>query len=94
MASRWVRTEIEHALVKERLGNRHVLFPLGLVEFEAVKSWKQFNADIGDDNARRIREFHIPDFSRWKDREAYKAAFDRLLRDLRAGDERDGAAAG
>jgi hypothetical protein len=40
-------------------------------------------SDIGKDSARAIREFHIPDFSKWKaDHDAYKKAFDRLLHDL------------
>lgn len=28
---------------------------------------------------------NIGDFSRWKDRDSYQGAFDRLLRDLKAG---------
>jgi hypothetical protein len=32
--------------------------------------------------AREIREYFIPDFSNWKDHDAYKSAFDRLLKDL------------
>ena len=31
------------------------------------------------------RPRHIGDFSRWNDDERYKAAFERLLRDLQAG---------
>jgi hypothetical protein len=31
------------------------------------------------------RQRHIGYFTRWKDHNAYKAAFDRLLRDLKAG---------
>jgi hypothetical protein len=33
-------------------------------------------------SAREIREFHIPDFSNWKDHDSYRLAFDRLLDDL------------
>jgi hypothetical protein len=36
------------------------------------------------DMAREIREYFIPDFSNWKDHDAYKKAFDRLARDLKA----------
>ncbi|MGA2049574.1 MAG: hypothetical protein ABSG96_17890 [Terracidiphilus sp.] len=46
--------------------------------------WDYFDSDIGKDSARAIREFHIPDFSKWKtDHDAYKLAFDRLLIDLK-----------
>jgi hypothetical protein len=30
------------------------------------------------------RQRHIGDFTRWKDHDAYKEAFDRLTRDLQA----------
>ncbi len=32
------------------------------------------------------REHHIPDFSHWKDHDAFESAFARLLRDLRAAE--------
>ena len=31
-----------------------------------------------------LREYFIPDFSRWKEHDAFEAAFARLLKDLRA----------
>ena len=34
--------------------------------------------------ARTVREYHIPDFSNWKDHEAFEAAFAKLLEDLKA----------
>jgi hypothetical protein len=40
--------------------------------------------DRGIDSAREIREYFIPDFSNWKDHDAYQKAFERLLRDLKA----------
>jgi hypothetical protein len=38
----------------------------------------------GKDSAREIREYFIPDFSRWKDHDSCRKAFERLLRDLKA----------
>ncbi|MGD0878031.1 MAG: hypothetical protein ABSA01_07785 [Anaerolineales bacterium] len=35
-------------------------------------------------SAREIREYFIPDFSNWHDEQSYRAAFERLLQDLRA----------
>jgi hypothetical protein len=31
------------------------------------------------------RTYHIGDFTRWKEHDAYQKALDRLLRDLRVG---------
>jgi hypothetical protein len=38
------------------------MFPITLVPFEEIKSWKAFDADSGEDSAREIREYFIPDF--------------------------------
>jgi uncharacterized protein YjbI with pentapeptide repeats len=83
MASEWVKTEIAHARQKEKSQDRRVLFPITLVNFSQIKKWKSFDADIGTDSAREIREYYIPDFTNWNsDDAAYKKEFDRLLRDL------------
>ena len=84
MTSDWVRTEIAHARQKERAQKRRVLFPIALVPFEAIREWRQFNADFGEDTAREIRGYFIPDFSDWENDGAYMVAFERLQRDLRA----------
>jgi hypothetical protein len=92
MASEWVKTEIALALQKQRNAGRKVLFPISLVSFEKIRPWKCFDADIGKDSAREIREYYIPDFSNWKDHDSYQAAFQRLVRDLKA--EQPGPAEG
>ena len=84
MNSEWVKTEIAHARQKELNENRRVLFPISLVPFETIKQWKNFDADTGKDSAREIREYFIPDFSDWKNHEAYRTAAERLLRDLKS----------
>ncbi len=91
MASKWVRTEIAKARKREERDHRRVLFPVRLVDFEALRDWECFDADIGIDSAREIREYFIPDFSNWKDHDQYQKAFDRLLRDLKAETERAAA---
>jgi hypothetical protein len=60
-----------------------VLFPIRLVSFESLREWKYFDADIGKDSAREIREYFIPDFSTWVDPEAYERALQRLVSSLR-----------
>ena len=47
-------------------------------------NWKNFDTNTGKDSGREIREYFIPDFSNWKNHSAYTAAFERLLRDLKA----------
>jgi hypothetical protein len=70
---------------------RQVLFPIALVPYSRIKTWKLFDAETGIDSAREIREYFIPDFSNWKDHGSYAKAFDRLVRDLKA-EPRDNAA--
>jgi hypothetical protein len=82
--SEWVKTEIARARKREVREQRRVLFPIRLVDFEELQDWENFDADIGKDSAREIREYFIPDFSQWKDHDSYLKAFDRLLRDLTA----------
>lgn len=84
MDSEWVKTEIANARQKEKDQGRRSLFPIALVSFSEIKKWKSFDADIGKDSAREIREYFIPDFSNWKENESYQKSFDRLLRDLKA----------
>jgi hypothetical protein len=54
------------------------------VDFDTLRDWECFDADAGKDSAREVREYFIPDFSQWKNHDAYTHAFDRLLRDLKA----------
>ncbi|MGA2218235.1 MAG: toll/interleukin-1 receptor domain-containing protein [Terracidiphilus sp.] len=82
MKSEWVKTEIAKARKREIEEGRRVLFPIRLCRFETLRDWECFDAYAGRDSAREIREYFIPDFSNWKDHDAYKQAFDRLLHDL------------
>ena len=63
--------------------NRRKLFPLRLVDFKTIQNWGCFDADWGKDLGVEVREYFIPDFSDWQDHDAFEAAFDRLLRDLK-----------
>ncbi len=84
MASEWVKTEIAKALKRGAQEKRQMLFPVALVPYDpAVTEWECFDADRGKDSAREVREYYIPDFSNWKDRDAYQAAFQRLVKDLK-----------
>lgn len=87
IASPWVSTEIAKARKIEDEEGRQVLFPIRLCGMEEIKKWKEFDADIGKDSAKEIREYMIPDFSDWKNPASYQKAFEKLLRDLK-GDPR------
>jgi len=88
MQSEWVMTEIRNARSIEVKENRRKLFPIRLVDYEAIKKWKCFDADIGKDLAVELREYYIPDFSNWKDHDSFEKEFAKLLRDLRAEEKR------
>jgi uncharacterized protein YjbI with pentapeptide repeats len=88
MNSEWVKTEIANARQKELAQGGRVLFPITLVPFETVKKWKNFDPDTGKDSAREIREYYIPDFSDWKSHDKYQDAFERLLKDLKAEEQK------
>jgi hypothetical protein len=84
MGSNWAKTEIANACAKEQQQKRQMLFPISLVPFDRVRSWKLFDADNGIDTAREIREYFVLDFSNWKDNNSYAKAFDLLVRSLKA----------
>ena len=86
MHSAWVKTEIANARRREVTQKRQILFPIRLVDDEAISTWTCFDADTGKDAAREIREYDIPDFSAWKMHAAFEQAFARLLHDLKADD--------
>ncbi len=56
--------------------------------FETLRNWERFDADSGKDLAVEVREYYIPDFSQWKDHDAFEVAFNRLLRDLKQEDKK------
>ncbi len=76
VASQWVEQEVETALAKERKEQRTVLFPIRLdgAVMEMEGGWPAL--------VRNTR--NIGDFTRWKRRDTYQKALDRLLRDLKA----------
>ncbi len=83
LKSEWVMTEIRKAREVEREQQRSKLFPIRLVDFEVLQRWTCFDSDGGKDLAVEVREYFIPDFTNWKDNDAFEAAFDRLQKDLK-----------
>jgi hypothetical protein len=87
--SDWVQAEVGNTRTREMREKRQMLFPISLVPFDRLKTWTLYDADTGKDVARELREYFIPDFSNWKDHESYQRAFERLVRDLKAGRQGD-----
>jgi uncharacterized protein YjbI with pentapeptide repeats len=88
IASQWVEEEVSAAFEKERKRKKtDVLFPIRLDD-SVMDCDAQWAASL-----RRKR--HIGDLRNWKDHDAYKLAFDRLLRDLqsKAGPSADASSA-
>jgi uncharacterized protein YjbI with pentapeptide repeats len=83
--SDWVRREIKKAAKRQAQENKDVLFPVSLVPFKKLQQWEYWDGDLAKDLAAEIREYLIPDFSNWKNHDAYKKAFDKLLKDLQSG---------
>jgi hypothetical protein len=72
--SYWVETEVSKAFAEERKRKQTVLFPIRLDDtiMRTKKAW-----------AATLREQrHIGDLRRWKDHDAYKESFKRVLDDL------------
>jgi hypothetical protein len=88
MRSEWVKTEIAKARkreIAERKGGGvgQILCPVGLAPFHVIGDWECFDADIGKDSAREIREYFIPDFHEWHNPSIYALAFNYVLAGLR-----------
>lgn len=74
--SEWVKDEVEHAIDLEKERKQSVLFPVRVDDtvMDSKTGWA----------AKVSRQRYIGDFTRWKDYDAYKKAFERLLQDLKA----------
>ena len=88
MKSSWVATEIYLAKQRERKEGRQILFPIAVCPYDKIREWRLFDSDSGEDMAREIRAYFIPDFADWKNRDAFDSAFVRLVQSLRAADKR------
>jgi hypothetical protein len=47
------------------------------------KTLGRLGSIIGEALAEEVRKYHIPDFSNWKNHDAFERAFARLEKDLR-----------
>ncbi len=90
--SKWVEIEIVKARKRERAEGtdgkeKRVLFPvLSGIAFAELRAWECMDPDSGEDLARTVRSFFIPDFTNWKKHDSYREEFKKLLRDLKNPD--------
>ena len=82
--SDWVAYELKKARKMEIEQGRQILFPIRLMEFQKLNFWELFDADTVTDLAAEVRQYFIPDFSKWEDEGKYQDAFQRLLNDLKS----------
>ncbi len=87
LCSRWVETEIRRAHATELREKRRKLFPIRLVSYERLQAWECFDSDTGEDLAREVREYYIPDFTNWKEHDSFETEFAKLLKALRAAEQ-------
>ena len=75
VASDWVEDEVSTAFEEERRRKETMLFPIRLDDavMETCEAW-----------ASKLRARNIGDFTKWKDHDAYRATFERVMRDLRS----------
>jgi hypothetical protein len=59
------------------------LFPIPLMDYATLKKWECLDPATGEDLAEEVRKHHIPDFSNWKNHDAFEAAFAQLEKNLR-----------
>jgi hypothetical protein len=88
ISSNWVNDELYTAFRREKNEGNQVLFPIRIASFEALRQWQAFDADTGRDLAREVREYFIPDFSDWANKEKFDKAISQLLDSLRRSEQK------
>jgi uncharacterized protein YjbI with pentapeptide repeats len=83
MKSPWVVSEVQWAADREIKSGQQILFPIRIVPFDMVRRWTLFDSDLGQDVAKYVRQYFVPDFTSWRDREALARQTERFLGDLR-----------
>ena len=83
MQSDWVAEEIARARAREKQEERRMLFPVRLAPLSTLQEWQLFDADTSTNLAREVRSYFIPDFSNWKNHDAYQDALRALLKALK-----------
>jgi len=81
--------EIFESIDAQKEQNKKKLFPIMIddyiltEEFRLLAKEKVATGDWEDNWVPKIKAFHIPDFSKWKDHDQYAKALDKLVTDLK-----------
>lgn len=82
LASNWVVAEVLRARKRERQEHKQILFPIRLMDYNALENWSYLDPETGTDLGAELREYFILDFSDWQDPRSFEESLRRLLRDL------------
>jgi len=79
--SNWVKEEIYKAINKD--GKPNTLYPISIFDnFNELKNWSFVDPDTGINVPRLVREYFIPNFSKWEEDDCFENEFSRLLKSL------------
>ncbi len=79
MNSEWVKLEIRKSLQREKKENRRILFPIRLVTMPTIKKRTWMDGILGRDLIEEICQYYIPDFTHWKDHDAFESEAAKLI---------------
>jgi hypothetical protein len=82
LGSEWLAVDLRQALETGTRDKRHALLPICLAHLDKLQAWKCFDAEAGKDLAEEIRREPVPDFSNWKNADAFEKAAGDLLAEL------------
>ena len=85
--AKWVINELRRGRTAELAQNRRKLFPIRLMDMRSIEQWECYDRESETDLAAELRAYYIPDFSNWKEHDAFEDAFRKLLNALKAVDE-------
>jgi hypothetical protein len=69
----------------------HIVTPEGTVSSQSLFAFREnweYPVSTGIDLAEEIRQYFIPDFSNWEDRDLFQKGFEKLVKDLKSSDFR------
>ena len=79
LKSKWVMDELRRAWKAQQEQGKRKLFPVRLIEWNALKDWEFFHSVTVTDLAEEVLSYYIPDFSNWKDHDSFETEFGKLL---------------
>lgn len=85
MNSEWVQKEIFNARKRERAEGKAILCPIRLCDWKKIEAWSCHYGSDPKDLADEVREYYIPDFSKWKNHDTFGTEIEKLIEALKSG---------